>query len=243
MTRRPSIWPVLLAALVGIVVLCGLGTWQVQRLTWKQSLIATLNARLAAGPVPLNTVVTQIGDGTDIEFLKVTATGRWLAGEDKLMLSALDGRPAWEVVTPFATTDGHVVLVDRGHIPDEMRQSFLESKETATADVDLTGILRRHAAGRDTFSPNNNAAANSWYWWDVPAMMGESHLAPDLKSLPVVIHLLPTAGDQGYPRPPAPGANLRNSHLQYAVTWYSLAAVLAVIAGLYLRGQARRSDA
>jgi surfeit locus 1 family protein len=52
--RRQRSWiGLLVPALVAFVVLIGLGTWQLQRKAWKEGLIATLNAQLAAPPAAL----------------------------------------------------------------------------------------------------------------------------------------------------------------------------------------------
>ena len=58
-----------------------------------------------------------------------------------------------------------------------------------------------------------------------------------------MLHLLPVAGDKSFPRPQAADAGLNSSHLQYAITWFALALVLLVIAGLYIRELMKKSRA
>jgi surfeit locus 1 family protein len=155
------------------------------------------------------------------------------------MIQTFDAGPGWQVVTPFRSSDGIFVLVDRGVVPDTMRATVA----TPAEPVELLGIVRRHGAGRGPFTPDNDDAANIWYWWDVPAMLALSDIPADLKVAPFVVQLLPVEGDATFPRPQRPDAGLRSNHLQYAITWFALALVLAAVATLYVRGQMKKTGA
>ena len=218
-------WPVVITAALGIVVLCALGAWQVQRLSWKQDLLSQIEARSQFEPVSLAAALS----ATETEFLKVSVKGRYQPEASKLMIAVFNGSPGWEVVTPLVTAD-HLILVDRGLVPDAMRGQTLGGGE-----VEVTGVLRSHDSPRGFFSPDNDPVANQWYWWDVPAMLAATPGVPGVKAVPLVLHLAPTVGDLGFPRPQAVNAGLANNHLQYAITWFALAVALLVIAALYLR--------
>jgi surfeit locus 1 family protein len=236
---KPRLWPVATAALAGIALLCGLGVWQLQRLAWKEELIAVAERRLAAEPVSLTEALKRRAAGEDIEYLRVFARGRYLHDSARLVIATLDDGPAWSVATPFQADDGALILVDRGLVPDRLRDRLAE---IAPADeFSAAGILRSHAGGRGFFNPDNDPFANVWYWWDVPAML--SGLPSGNRAVPVVLHLAPDGGSKPYPRPQPFAAGLRNNHLQYALTWFALAAVLAVIAALFVRSRPTNSGA
>ena len=241
MNRR--IWPVVLTAALGIAVLLGLGLWQVQRLAEKQALLAELDRRATAEPVDISTALERQAAGETTEFLKVSTTGHYLHDAEQLMIAVFDGNPAWEVVTPLVTSNKTMVLVDRGLVPDELRDRGKRLEGSPQGDVTVTGIIRSHMARRGFFSPENDVEANMWFWWDVPALLASTTIAPDAKPATFVLHLLPVAGDKSFPRPQAAKAGLNNNHLQYAITWFSLAMVLLVIAGLYSRGLLKESGA
>lgn len=218
------LWPVILCSALGIAVLCALGAWQLQRLSWKQALLARIEAQAQAAPLPLAEALK----AEDKELLKVTAKGRYVEAETRLMIAVLNGNPGWEVVTPLLAGE-QKILVDRGLIPDDLRGKL----PPVEGEVEVTGVLRSHNEGQGFFSPANDPAANMWFWWDVPAMLGGEGAS-------YVLHLTPRAGGNSYPRPQPTGTGLVNNHLQYAITWFGLALALLVIAGLYVGGQVRK---
>ena len=194
-------------------------------------------------PADLATALAAAEAGGDVEYLKVTARGRFLHADEKLMIDTFDGMAGWRVITPLVSGNGIAVLVDRGIVPDDLRPTDKRAAAAPEAPVEVTGILRRHATARGLFSPDNDPAGNLWYWWDVPAMLAASHIPADVKVAPFVVQALPVDGDRGFPRPQDAQAALRNSHLHYAITWFALAAGLAVIAFLYVRGQWKKPGA
>ncbi len=216
-------WSFILASVLGIAVLCGLGLWQLQKLAWKEALLAEVTARAGAQPIALAAALAADDDAGDIDFVKVAASGTYLPAETKFIIQTFDAGPGWQVVTPFESSDGIFVLVDRGVVPDTMRATVA----TPAEPVELLGIVRRHGAGRGPFTPDNDDARNIWYWWDVPAMLALSNIPADLKVAPFVLQLLPVEGDASFPRPQRPDAALRGNHLQYAIAWFARQGYLA----------------
>jgi surfeit locus 1 family protein len=229
----------ILASALGIAVLCGLGVWQLQRLASKEALLAEIAHRAEARPITLAAALAAHDNGENIDFVKVAARGSYLSSKTKFMIQTFDAGPGWQVVTPFRSSDGIVVLVDRGVVPEAMRTTVA----TPAGPVELLGLVRRHGAARSPFTPDNDDAANIWYWWDVPAMLALSDIPADLKVAPFVLQLLPVPGGAAFPRPQRPNGSLRNNHLQYAITWFALALVLGVVAVLYVRGQMKKTGA
>lgn len=238
-----SIWPVIIASTLGVLILCGLGAWQLQRLAQKQALLTEIDRRGTADPVDLPEALRLHGNGENIEFMKVAVKGRFLHDSEKHLIAVFDGNPAWEVVTPLLTDDNFLVLVSRGLVPDNMRDPIRRAENNPAGEVEVTGILRTHGEGRGAFSPDNDIKASMWFWWDVPAMLESTPLPQPARTAPFVLYVDPSGGDEGFPRPVAIKASLRNNHLQYAVTWFALALALALIAGLFIRGETRKSRA
>ena len=209
----PAMWPTI-AALPVFIALLGLGTWQVQRLHWKEALIAERDARLAAPPIALEAVR---GDAASYEFRRVRASGAFVPGSN-IFLEARTyrGEAGYHVVSPLAVRSGGVVLVDRGWVRGR-------TAEPTPGAVTVEGVVRK--AGRlSPWTPDNAPARDVWFYVDVPQMAAAKQLR-DVK---------PFFIDTG----PAP--EIPNNHLPYAVTWYGLAAALAAIYVLLIARRIRR---
>ncbi len=237
MTPRATMLSAAIAAVLGIVVLCGLGAWQLQRLQWKEALLADIAGKLARPAIPF----TSVPPGNAADFTKVTAAGTYLPGESRFVMATSEGGAGWQVVTPLVMDNNHVLLVDRGTIPDKDLPVF--RSENPAGPVEITGILRLRRDGPGAFTPANDVSGNRWYWWDVPAMLASIELPQGANPVAVVIQLLPDPSGPPLPKPRPPSANLANNHLGYALTWFGFAAILAVIAMLFIRQQMNKSGA
>lgn len=220
MMRRA--WPVLLATVLGLAILCSLGFWQVQRLGQKQALIATLQARMDENPVPLADALKRVSAGEDIEYLKVTADGAVDLSHILKKQSSFKGMPAWQAIAPFKALDGSTVLVDLG----------VATAEPAAINK-LVGVLRLHNKGKGYFDNDNNASTNEWFWWDVPAMQKAAGISGPL----VIVQSLQSG--QGF-EATEPKVELANNHLGYAITWFGLALALVGVSGVFM---VRKPDA
>ena len=120
------LWPLLLASGVGFTLLCGLGTWQVQRLAQKQALIATLQNRMAVEPIAL----AQALNRNDAEYLKVRATGQLDVAHVLYKQTIFRGLAGWEAIGPLKTVDGIEVLVDLGAAPTKGQRAKAISEVT-----------------------------------------------------------------------------------------------------------------
>lgn len=226
----PRVWPALLASVIGISILVTLGFWQLERLQWKESLLALLAANAAAEPVDLREAEAIQAQGGDIEFLKVKFSGIYLHDDWKKMISTFGGSQGWIIITPAVSVTGRPVLVDRGRVPVAMLESF----DKPEGLQEIIGIARSYTRGKGYFDPENDPAANLWYWWDVPAMFAASAVPEGLKPMPFVVQVLPGTTAAEFPAPQEPRTNLTNNHLGYAITWFGLALTLAGVATAYL---------
>lgn len=229
-TRRSLLWPSLWSAF-GLLLLLGLGTWQVQRLSWKEGLIAQRNAALEAAPVPLPKTLAA---ATALEFHPVRAQGQFL-NDRELFLNAqsLKGDQGFHVVTPFRLSDGTILFVDRGFVPTEHELPAAHEAGAIDGPTAVTGLLRLpEPAG--WFTPPNEPQRNSWFSIDLPAMAAAAHVGT---ALPFYIDADATPNAGGWPQGGQTITELPNNHLQYAITWYALAAALVVV---YIRFAQRR---
>jgi len=234
--RQPRLWPILLATLIGTAILVTLGVWQVQRLQWKEGLLAQLAANAAAPPLGLAEAAALAETGRDPEFVRVKFPATYKHDAGKKMIATYQGGQGWTIITPAVTADGYAVVVDRGRLPGQRLENF----EKPGGEVEIEGVLRTYRRGQGFFDPENDAQANLWYWWDVPAMLATSGLPEGLKPFPYVVQLLPAAAPGDFPRPEEPKANLANNHLGYAITWFGLALTLLAVAGFYIYDLKRR---
>ncbi|WP_119271914.1 SURF1 family protein [Taklimakanibacter deserti] len=240
MTGR--VWQIVIATVLGVAVLIGLGAWQLQRLQWKEALVAERDARLDAAPVSLDQALKDFDADRSVEFLKVAASGAFQHKAELFMLATEGGVPGFQVVTPFVSTDGVIVLIDRGFIPEPLKDPAKRPESQPQGEVSVVGVLRRHVKSRGPFTPDNDPEANIWYWWDIPAMLAHASVAPDARVAPFALHLPPGEGPKTLPTPVAVDEGLTNNHLQYALTWFALAGLLIVMSGLLIRQTLRKRD-
>ncbi len=231
---RPAFWPTLLT-LPMLAVLIGLGTWQLQRLEWKQGLIAERQTRSTAPAIELP---REIADPRALEFRRVQLTGRFLHDREMYLTSrTYKGQVGVHVVTPFVLADDRGLLVDRGWVPMARRDPASRPEGQVEGVVTLEALLRRGGwTGRRTFRPDNRPEENLWFWVDTEAMAAWAGLDNPVTALYAAAG--PAENPGGLPIGGQTRVTLRNDHLQYAITWYALAVALVVIYGLYHRRRA-----
>jgi surfeit locus 1 family protein len=231
---RPQFWPTVSA--LAIVLLClGLGFWQVQRLHWKEGLIAARAAAVAAPAIP---VPQSAADARGMEFRHVTADGTFLNDKEILLgATSEDGANGYWIVTPLRQADGRIIFVNRGFVPAELRDRTKLLAGEPEGAVHVEGLLRLPPAGRPNwFVPDNRPGLNYWFWVDLPAMAAADKLA---NVAPFYIDADATPNPGGWPKGGVTRLELPNNHLQYAITWFSLAVAMLVI---YVLSQRRRAE-
>jgi surfeit locus 1 family protein len=226
--RRDAIF--LVFGLAAFAILVGLGLWQIERREWKGALIAQITERATAEPVTLARVEQMMMRGEDPEFVRVTATGRYLHDRELYVFATSGSLIGWKLVTPLATGSGDI-LVDRGFVPSELRDPGVRPESQPSGEVTVTGSVRLHRLGKGPFIPDNDPLKNVWHWWDLPSM---AHAAGIGEAAPFVLQSEPQPGDPPWPRAALidPTA-IPNRHLGYALTWFGLAVVLIVMMGMY----------
>jgi surfeit locus 1 family protein len=216
----PGLWPTV-ATLLGLAVLLALGTWQVERLQWKQALIGERQAQLAAPAASLPATAT---DWRAWDFRPVIVQGEFRHDLEQLFgVSAIDGRIGHHVLTPLVRPGGAAVLVDRGWVPADRAHPSTRREGQTTGPARVTGIARWRGGDRPGwFTPDNKPEQGLWYWYDLAALQHRM----GLQLLPVVVEADATPNPGGLPVGGQTRTELSNNHLQYAITWYGLAAGL-----------------
>ena len=221
MSRR-MILP-LLFGLVGAAILIGLGTWQVQRLHWKEGLIATAEAKIAMPAVALPVQPDPVAD----RYLSVTVQGRFLGPEAHVLTSIQGQGPGFLVIAAYQTDDGRRILVDRGFVPETAKTAPRPPREVA-----VTGNLN-WPDDVNSATPPPDEARGIWFGRDVTAM------ASALGTEPLMLIARSDTGDGVQAQPVS--ATFRNDHLGYAITWFSLAVVWLGMTASYLWRIRRRN--
>jgi len=230
---RPLLWPTLFTA-PAVLLLLALGSWQIQRLYWKQDLIAQRQAAVSAAP---GAVPQSLEDAQDMEFHHVTDEGVFLhAKEIFLGATSEAGRQGYQVLTPLLEPGGRIVFVNRGFIPAELKDPARRAAGQIAGKVRVQGLLRLPPDGKPAwFLPDNRADLNYWFWVDLPAMSAADKL-DRVASFYIDADASPNPG--GWPKGGVTRLVLPNDHLQYAITWFSLAVALLVIYVLFHRRNA-----
>jgi len=223
------------ATAIALAILIGLGIWQVQRLHWKEGLLARIQALQTAPPTALAPVLARVKAGQDVDFTRVIADCPDIETAPFVRLWSVPGEGAgFRVITACRLTGAPygAILVDRGFMLQDAAMK-LAPGHGARLTGPISGVLRQ-GDRPNAFTPQNQPMQNLWYSRDVPAMvqaLGDRDAAP-------VFLMLERPAPKGFGPAPAPlPADIPNNHLQYAVTWFGLAAALA---GVYLASLWRR---
>lgn len=233
-TLRPRRGLALAFGALAFLVLIALGTWQVQRLHWKEALIATIEARVKASPMPLADLAAAARAGEDIDYVPVTASGVLLNDKEQFFFATHDGKSGWYVYTPLRLPDRRVVLVNRGFIPYEQKDPSTRPGSQPSGTVHVTGLARPKLDGKpSSMVPDNDPAKNIFYWKDLAAMAANAGLQSS-EVEPFFVDAIKGPDANALPVGGVTIIDLPNSHLQYAITWYGLAAALVGVLAAWL---------
>lgn len=228
---------IVVAALAGFATLVSLGVWQVHRLAWKRDLIERVEQRVHAPPVdaPAPGQWSQVS-AANSEYLHVGVLGRYRHDLETLVQAVTERGGGFWVITPFDTVDGYVVLINRGFVSPLHRDPATRPEGQSEDVTTVTGLVRISESG-GAYLRSNEPAADRWYSRDVAAIAaarGLTHVAP--------YFIDADASEQHGDNAPAGGLTViafANNHLQYALTWFALALMVAGGAFLVLRHEWR----
>ena len=216
--RKPELIPVLFI-LCATALLSALGAWQLVRLGWKETLINTVSA---AQSMPQLEKLPESLDGLAYRSAVVRGT---FANDKALRLVGRkkDMRAGFFVLTPLVLEDGRAILVNRGYAEEG-------HENPAAGRQEIHGVLRPPREKRP-FTPDNDVQKNLWFYEDMAAISATTGLT----LLPLVVEATGKGKKNLQPIPSDGKITLRNDHLGYAVTWFSLALIGLIMFGFYYR--------
>lgn len=241
---RLLFWPTL-AALAALAVLLALGTWQVERLGWKNRLVAEVAERTAApaSALPPEAVWPAI-DPARNDYAPVTVSGRFLHDKEVHVYHTLTkpkGRVGGQgnfVMTPLQRADGSVVVVNRGFVPLERKDPATRSEGQVAGEVTFDGLMRRPEEA-NPFTPANDPVKNVWFTRDAREIARAVGLDPS-RTFPMTVDARAEATPPGgLPQAGETLVSFTNNHLQYAITWYGLALTLVGVYVAFARARLR----
>lgn len=204
-------------------LLVALGVWQLERLQWKLGLIEQIRRNMAAPAISLDQAL-HLGIAR-AQYRRVAASGTFdAAQENYLYTTGPEGRPVYHVLSPLRLAGGAALMVDRGYIPISLRNPAARPGTEPNGHVEFVGIFRSPDKP-GLFTPPPDLRNRVWFARDVEAMASYDHLR---LVAPVVLEAVATAG-QTWPRGGQTRIDLPNDHLQYALTWFLLAAALVAV--------------
>ncbi|MEX0302524.1 MAG: SURF1 family protein [Leisingera sp.] len=203
----------------GLAILLGLGTWQLQRMAWKEDLLQTIESNIAAAPAGLPESPVKKRD----RYLAVTVEGEIEGNELHVFWVTKDAETGYRVIAPFVTTDGRRVLLDRGFI-----SAAEKARPLTRGQVTVTGNLLWPDEG-DWTTPAPEVDTNILYARDL------AYMAERLNTEPVLIVARSAEPEAAVTPQAVTTAGIPNNHLQYAITWFSLAFIWAVMTLYFLR--------
>lgn len=223
---RRLLFPIALG-LSGLAVLISLGVWQVQRLEWKEAILADIDARMSGAANPLPASPREVAD----EYRAVAFSGRVTGQEIHVLVSGTSAGTGYRVISAFETDQGRRILLDQGLLPLDGKAVPVASPQT-----EVVGNLI-WPDDVNTSTPDPDLARNIWFGRDVDAMAQ----ALDTEPVMVVASAL-TNPDPRTTLLPVDTSGIKNDHLEYAVTWFGLATVWAVMTGFLMFRTWRQKD-
>lgn len=204
---------------IGAGILISLGIWQVQRLAWKEELLARIEAQITAPPSTLADAV----DPSFQRYAPVEVSGIFGEGHIRMLASRRTTGAVHRIIRPFEVDGVGPVLIDTGwQLDDDMVGAAPQSRMTLVGNLDNPNEA-------DSFTPAPDLDANLWFARDVPAMAQHLGTQPVL----VVLREAPET-DLGVTPWPVDTAGIPNDHLQYAITWFSLAAIWVLMTAYFV---------
>jgi cytochrome oxidase assembly protein ShyY1 len=242
--RKRSVLIPSLFTVAACCVLIGLGVWQLERLAWKESLIAALARRVSAPPMPLEPASAwpKLDPSAD-EFRRVSLRVQFIPGSEARVYSGGAGLrddvkgPGYFAFAPARLADGSTVVINRGHVANPNPDASLKPIALPEKSVDVVGALRSPERPGWFVTPYSERQ-DLWLVRDPLAMAARYSWG---EVAPFYIELESPTPPGGVPKPGPLTVKLRNDHFGYAMTWFGLAAVLAIMFGVWTVSRAQRS--
>ncbi|MCP4070205.1 MAG: SURF1 family protein [Hyphomicrobiales bacterium] len=232
--RRSTIIIILTMTSV-MAVLAALGSWQVNRLRWKEDLIARINARMNSDPRSLEQIELLWQRQHDVNYFPTSLQGNYDHQREMYYFNTLNGQSGWNIITPLILQDNRIVLLNRGFVPFRLKNRENRRSGQIEGQVEVIGLARNPVMGKpNSLIPDNSLQKREFFWKSHDQMATIASANTDRQVLPFMIDQGETEIEGGYPIGGTTRVQFSNSHLQYAVTWYGLALALFAVGSAFL---------
>ena len=208
---------------LALLILVSLGTWQLERLRWKTDILSSMKESLSLPPLK---ITGQVIDNIDqYSFRRIQLTGNYLYKDNITIYSKVFNKKVGKhLIVPLETQYG-IILVNRGFIPSD----FNIENNIKSGEISINGIIKFQQK-INYFTPNNNVIKNEWYYININEVS-------NFLSLPLLNFYIVEENniEEKYPIGSQYNINIANDHLQYAITWFSLALALSIFINLFWR--------
>ncbi len=212
--------------LIALAILISLGTWQVERLHWKEGLIADIAERRGSAPVPLADIEAMAGSGRRYRIPHGDRVPAAMCNnKERHFFATWHGQTGYYVYTPLQLADGRYLFVNRGFVPYENKEPEMRMQGQLTGEQTVTGLARDKLPGKPSWAGAGQRCRQEHLLLEGPRRHGLERRARQgerrcpFSSMPIR-HPIPA----GLPIGGVTQVDLPNNHLQYAFTWYGLAA-------------------
>ena len=245
--RRGGVFGATVFMVAGLAILIGLGIWQLDRKTWKENLIATINERLAGRRricFRAKLVMDHRAAGHEYPPRVRSFPAEFLADQEALVYTAGSALrpdvkgPGYWVFAPARLAGGSIVVVNRGFVPSDRKDAASRAQGVPQRSIDIVGVMR-WPEKPGLFTPAADPKDNVWYLRDPEAMAQAQKWGT---AAPFYIDQESPVPAGGLPLPGKVVVNLPDNHLQYAITWFGLALALAGVYGVWLGRRVRARE-
>ena len=210
---------------LAIIILLSLGTWQLERLRWKSDLLESMKENISLPPVVVNSSI--ISNIKNYNYRRFKLDGYFLYDKNITIYSkVVGGKVGRHLITPFKTKFGYI-LINRGFVPENYKIEASEIKQDKNTSIN--GIVKFQQK-INYFTPSNSTIKNQWYYINIEEI--STYFKLDLNNFYIIEENNP---NERYPLGSQYNINIPNDHLQYAITWFSLALALSIFLHLLWR--------
>ena len=222
---KPSLW-LTIFTIQSFIILIVLGTWQVQRLGWKSDLISEYNNNFEKQPVTIDEVLK---DSLNYKFRKVLVKGEFDNDKEiQLIGKTYEGNAGYHIITPFFLENNKIIYINRGWVPKKYIKKESRGFSLISGETEIIGLIRMPQK-KGYFVPENEP--DNGFWFTIKPTEIKKHLKIDKETFIIKFYVDALRQEKKINLPIGikEKINIRNQHLSYAITWYSLAIVLMII--------------